>query len=592
MTITAEPLDTEQTTTEQPDATAPVASAPVASASPAAADTAAPALPGAYKMLAMAQVIVNENNIRDDAAAIPGITQNLIEDGTDGLIQPITVAPTIERALAESTPVEEQIFVIVEGEQRYWSAQEAAQEFIQAIIRWDYAGERAQRIVMLRQVHRKDPTSAQQARGIEQLALDGLSEADIATATGFQIEEVRAGRAVAALDPAMADLVRKSDLNLIQQAMLKEFQEEDDRVVKRLVDAATQSPHAFARTVEYERNERATRQKVAARTAELTSAGVTLLKVTPSYYESKDIRQLRELRNADGPLTVEGHTGCPGHRVYLSSTGSESHYCTGWRGHGHKAITAARTGAMSEQEKADRKRIIANNKAMEAANPVRRSEFIAPMLAGKSVPKDTAQFLAEIHDRDPGALGARASQEGRAMFDELVHPGKRRKPGSRNVPARISEARYQILTLASVAAAIECRITRESWRASNATVALWLSFCVHNGYDPDEVEQIIIDAHPTMAWNSGARRRKRPATETVTHVDTTDAPELANIPEPVSDQTEPDGPTDDSIAAEPHNDAEPATTAAEELAELTLLVTAPQSDADDDGSDQAAPLAA
>ncbi|MCM4082208.1 ParB/RepB/Spo0J family partition protein [Paractinoplanes hotanensis] len=586
MTITAEPIGTEQTTTEQPDTTAPVASATLT-----APDTAAPALPGAYKMLAMAQVIVNENNIRDDAAAIPGITQNLIEDGTDGLIQPITVAPTIERALAESTPIEEQIFVIVEGEQRYWSAQEAAQEFIQAIIRWDYAGKRAQRIVMLRQVHRKDPTSAQQARGIEQLALDGMSEADIATATGFQIEEVRAGRAVAALDPAMADLVRKSDLNLIQQAMLKEFQQEDDRVVKRLVDAATQSPHAFARTVEYERNERATRQKVAARRTELTAAGITLLTVRPSYYDSKEIRPVTELRNADGPLTVESHTSCPGYRVFLSSTGSESHYCTGWRGHGHKAITAARTGTMSEQEKADRKRTIANNKAMEAANPVRRSEFIAPLLAGKNVPKDTAQFLAEIHDRDPGALGARASQEGRAMFDELVHPGKRRKPGSRNVPARISEARYQILTLASVAAAIECRITRESWRISNATVALWLSFCVHNGYDPDEVEQIIIDAHHAMAWNSGPRRRKRPATETVTHLDPTDAAELTDLAEPVGDQTEPDGSADDSTAAETQNDAEPATTVAEELAELTLLVTAPQSHKDD-GSDQAAPLAA
>lgn len=577
MTITAEPAIAEQT--------APADVEPDDSPALTEETTPAPsitkrALPGAYEWLLLTQVIVNEHNIRDDAAAIPGIVQNLVEDGPNGLIQPITVAPLLPREIAETTPVDEQTFVIVEGEQRYWSAQEAGHADIQGIIRWDYAGERAQRIVMLRQVHRKDPTAEQQARGIEQLALDGMSDDEIATAIGFKPEQVRAGRAVAALNPAMAERVRNSGLDLIQQAMLKEFQDEGDRVVSKLVDAATQSPHAFARTVEYERKEKATRQKVAARTAELTAAGVTLLTARPSSYESKDVRPVTELRNADGPLTVENHTGCPGHRAYLSSWGGEEHFCTGWRGHGHKVITAARTGGMSEQEKADRRRIIANNKAMEAANPVRRSNFLAPLFAGKTPPKDTAQFLAEILDRNPGALGALASIEGRAMYAELAHPGKRRKPGSRNVPARLSDARYQVLTLASVAAAIECRITRESWRSKDATVALWLSFCVHNGYDPDDVERLIIDAHPAPAWNSGPRRRKPVAAE---------APALTDVP--VGTPVSADAPPAEGVSPEPdetaHQDdpaeidtpaeiSEPEFTVAtaDELAALAELVTA------------------
>jgi hypothetical protein len=298
----------------------------------------------------------------------------------------------------------------------------------------------------------------------------------------------------------MADRVRNSGLDLIQQAMLTEFQDQGDRVVGKLVDAAAKSPHEFART-----------------------------------------------------------------------------------------------GGMSEQEKADRRRIIANNKAMEAANPVRRSKFLAPLFAGKTAPKDTAQFLAEIHDRNPSALGALASTEGRAMYAELVHPGKRRKPGSRNVPTRLSDARYQILTLASVAAAIECRITRESWRHKDATVALWLSFCVHSGYDPDDVERLIIDAHPAPAWNSAPRRRKaataEPAVLTDLPTDTAPPADVAAIETVVIEPAHQDD--DPGETGEPAEISEPPlpTATADELLALAELVTAMHPRSLADNADDTIPAA-
>ena len=50
-----------------------------------------PTLPGAYKLLPVAQIIPNKGNVRDDAAAIPGIVENLKEDGVAGLIAPLIV---------------------------------------------------------------------------------------------------------------------------------------------------------------------------------------------------------------------------------------------------------------------------------------------------------------------------------------------------------------------------------------------------------------------------------------------------------------------------------------------------------------------
>src|SRR5262249_10314103 len=122
-----------------------------------------PTLPGRYDYVEVARIIVNKRNIRDDAAAIAGIVENLEQDGPDGLTAPIILAP-----------LDDDTYVLVDGEQRYWSAVQAEHEFIQAVVRYDYAGQRAQTIAMLRQVHRKDPTAVQQARGIQQLALEGM----------------------------------------------------------------------------------------------------------------------------------------------------------------------------------------------------------------------------------------------------------------------------------------------------------------------------------------------------------------------------------------------------------------------------------
>ncbi|MEU1811719.1 ParB/RepB/Spo0J family partition protein [Micromonospora aurantiaca (nom. illeg.)] len=451
-----------------------------------------PELPGRHRMVEVKNIQPNANNARDDAQALPGIVQNLHQDGVRGLLSPLIVTPL---GLGDEGP-----YLIIDGEQRYWSAVEAKQKWIQVIVRDDLAANREQLISMLRQVHRTELTAAQQARGIQQLALDGMDDEDIARRTGYEPEQIRAGRQFATLDKRSAERTQTLGLDLTQVAVLAEFADEPE-CVEMLLDEAENGPFAFARAVEQYRGTRAAIAAEAARHAELADAGVTLLSEHPGYNHPK-IKEVGDLRDAEGNrLDAEGHSGCPGHAVRLFLTYderlTETHYCTDWRTHGHAlpayAVTPTRGGLMTEQEKAERRLVIENNKAMEVANTVRR-EWLTTFLTAKTPPKGTAKLIAEML-ADSGYILSTWINGGRKMLDELLSPGKTKRPGTKRVPARgVSDGRYSVISLAAIAAANESAITRSSWRAPDPAVAKWLQWCVSNGFQVGDVEQLIIDA--------------------------------------------------------------------------------------------------
>ncbi|MBQ1052481.1 ParB N-terminal domain-containing protein [Micromonospora sp. C51] len=445
----------------------------------------APELPGRHTLLRLDTIKPNPSNVRDDAQALPGITENLREDGVKGLLSPVIVIPQDDGR-----------YLLIDGEQRYWSAADAGQEYIAAIIRDDLADNREQIISMLRQVHRKDPTAVQQARGIQQLALDGMNDDDIARRTGYTPQQVSAGRRVATLNSATVARTHELGLDFTQAAALAEFADDTD-IVGSLLEEAEEGPFAFARAVELARSARAAADAEANRRAELTTAGVTLLDDFPRYDDPK-IKGIRELRDSQGDrLDIEGHAVCPGHAVLLYR--SQDHlkeyaYCTDFRTYGHGQPHYAATTvnrAMTEQQKAERRLVIANNKAMDAANTVRR-EWLANLLAAKTPPKGTHKLIAETLAGSCDIL-ATWIRGGRKMLDDLLAPGRSRKAGTNRVPSRVSESRYTVISLAAIVAANESAITRASWRAPDPAVAAWLQWCVTNGFQVGKVEQLIID---------------------------------------------------------------------------------------------------
>ncbi|WP_307799737.1 ParB/RepB/Spo0J family partition protein [Micromonospora antibiotica] len=449
----------------------------------------APNLPGRYRLVKVTDLRPNPDNVRDDAQALPGIVENLREDGVRGLVSALTVTPIG----ADS----EGPYLIVDGEQRYWSAIEANQEYVPAIIRDDLAENREQLISMLRQVHRKDPTATQQARGIQQLALDGMDDNDIARRTGYDREQVRAGRQLATLDKNTTDRTHALGLDLTQVAALAQFADRPDWI-EHLLEQAEEGPFAFARAVERTRRTRAALDAQTSRHAALTEAGIATLATRPAYADST-VKEVTDLRDADGQrIDAETHLECPGHAVFLSIEHdelTETAYCTSWHANGHTLpaylTPSTRSGPMSEQEKAERRRVIENNKAMDIANTVRR-EWLTTFLTAKTPPKGTAKLLAEAL-ADSGYILSTWINGGRRMLDELLYPGKAKRAGMKRVPARGNDGRYAVISLAAIAAANESGISRSSWRVADPGVANWLRWCVTNGFQLSEVEQLILD---------------------------------------------------------------------------------------------------
>ena len=148
---------------------------------------------------------------------------------------------------------------------------------------------------------------------------------------------------------------------------------------------------------------------------------------------------------------------------------------------------------MTEEQKAERKTLIANNKAMESATTVRR-EFVKTLLAKKQAPKGWQYFtvhaithhadVARTYDGEVAAEMVSAKIDGEKSW--AWNP-------LRNHVAK-STARPEFSLIALVCAGYEKTIAKDSWRSPSQTHVDYLNQLITWGYTPSEVEQIIIDS--------------------------------------------------------------------------------------------------
>jgi ParB family chromosome partitioning protein len=162
---------------------------------------------------------------------------------------------------------------------------------------------------------------------------------------------------------------------------------------------AVKEPGKFEHTAQRLRDERA---DLDALTATLTEAGVKITGA-PSYDE-KTITRISRLRDSTGePITAENHATCPGHAAYIGRVYGGTHraeyVCLDPRANGHTKTddygNTGRTsgGAMTEQEKTERREVVANNKAWKSAETVRRT-WLRTLAARKTAPTGAGTFLA------------------------------------------------------------------------------------------------------------------------------------------------------------------------------------------------------
>lgn len=166
---------------------------------------------------------------------------------------------------------------------------------------------------------------------------------------------------------------------------------------------------------------------------------------------------------------------------------------TGWAGKGFTAhpepsylSETRKAGPMSEEQKAERKTLIDNNKAMDSAATV-RTGFIKNLLARKTAPKGWQRFLAVAMTHHH----AEATDHNHRVAAELA--GAKTTEGYDPMREHVAAhtARPEVALLALAIAGFEKHLPRDAWRNPHPVHRFYLNQLTDWGYTASEVEQII-----------------------------------------------------------------------------------------------------
>jgi ParB family chromosome partitioning protein len=141
---------------------------------------------------------------------------------------------------------------------------------------------------------------------------------------------------------------------------------------------------------------------------------------------------------------------------------------------------------MTDEQKADRKALIANNKEWDAAETVRR-EWLAAFLSRKTLPKDAiaviASGLASARLVIANAMGRGNSMAATLLAVENV------SGGALVDLLQAHPARCLHVALAIVLGGVEENTSRESWRTPRSETAWYLRTLAEWGYPLTPIER-------------------------------------------------------------------------------------------------------
>ena len=394
------------------------------------------------------------------------------------------------------------------GQRRTLAAIETGRETIPAYV-VDGDDDVARRIIeqFTENHHREALTAADDAAVFEQLSLLGMSAAAIAKRTSTKKARVEKGLTVAGSATAKA-VTAKYDLTLDQAAVLAEF-DGDDEAVKALTVTAIKEPERFEHVTQQLRDKRAEVAAVAALTETLTAEGWPVID-RPPYDDNANV-ELHRLATLDGEekveLTPETHTTCPGKAVWISTNYGDPrpvYVCIDPNGNGHVSrysygAPARQSGPMSEEQKTERRTLIANNKAWKSAETVRR-DWLTTFAGRKTAPKDASTYLAGVLAGGHHSL-KRAAEQGHTLARALLGLDRTTGYGDRalvDLVAAANPARAQVIALVLVLAGIEENTSTNTWRNPSTEDRAYLTALSGWGYGLSEVETLAT-AVPTYA---------------------------------------------------------------------------------------------
>ena len=255
------------------------------------------------------------------------------------------------------------------GQRRTRAAVEAGRTSIPVMI--IESPEEAERIVtqVVENIQRAELTEADEADAYHQLSLIGVSAAVIAKKTGRTKTTVE-GALRAKSSTAGAAALGKG-YTIEAALILAEFATDGD-AVEELESVIADEPEMLAHVTQQLRDRRDRAAALAALTAELEAQGKTIVE-DAGHYANEENLYVSAAKRADGePATDEDAN------AYLISTDYRGQHkanpvITGWKDLGftpkyerYDGGTQAQKGPMTEEQKAERKTLIANNREMES----------------------------------------------------------------------------------------------------------------------------------------------------------------------------------------------------------------------------------
>jgi ParB family chromosome partitioning protein len=423
--------------------------------------------------------ITVDENVRRDLGDLRGLTRSVKELG---VLEPAVVVADGDG------------YRLLFGQRRR-AAAIAAERPLPCIVA--SSGDEAHRIAsqLAENFHRKDLTPGEEAAAYAQLAMLDMSDTAIARATGVSRNRVTAARKVGESEVAVT-VAERYDLTLDQAAVIAEFAD-DGEAVKALTVAARKEPGQFPHVASRLRQDRQDQEAHAAAVATLTEAGVTVVDARPV----GAAHSIRSLTDDDlHEISDEAHASCPGDVVYvpLHTPDSPEHYCLDPEANGHRSLfnrnaaTAPAPTPMTDDEKAERREVIENNKAWRAAEPVRR-DWIRSLLARKTPPKGTLRYVTEAILGRPDRVGDGKEDLLADLLGVDAPAGYGRSVGAGQA-AKANDAQLPLALLAQVATDQEQTMGVHTWRHSDATTASWLTFLASTGYSLSDIEQHVINA--------------------------------------------------------------------------------------------------
>ncbi|SEB09815.1 ParB/RepB/Spo0J family partition protein [Leifsonia sp. 21MFCrub1.1] len=423
-----------------------------------------------------------EENVRPTAPITPAFVQSIRENG---VLTPV---------LAHHNP--DGSITVRAGQRRVFAAREAQLATIPVyLVEADDVA--TERIVqqMVENDQREPLTDGERAAAFQQLAFEGLTVTAIARRTGSKTREVKTALAVTE-NAAAATALQEHPLTLDQAAVLIEF-DTDEHTRSELIHVATTDPAQFPHAAQRARDEKTRAQAKAAAEADLIGRGYEILDTDPGYYDTQYTRISELLTAEDERVTVEQIENIEGRaayvRVYADGEPSITYFLHDAKAAGFHTYNTSGThsGPMTEEQKAERRTLIANNKAWASAEVVRR-DWLTTLLSRKTLPKDTGLVIAlglTVHRQ---AISS-ATREGNELAHQLlgVEPSGYFEADKLAALLEQMPGKAQHVALAIVLGACESVTSKQTWRTPSPTDAAYFTQLVAWGYTLSDVERIV-----------------------------------------------------------------------------------------------------